>query len=219
MSNWGEVSGNQIVDGLVSLPFYGAWVADVTVVASKSLASKVSLVLGNLTLAGAVHRQQVFAGRVHVLLVAGADGWSKSIDSRSYNNPGGVLKSTILRDAATTVSESVNVQSDGVVGSYWYRFGDKASSVLASLAGPEWWIDNKGVTQIGTRGGKTITTDFQIFGLSHGARMYDVGTEDIASWIPGNSFTSPQLSLTQKISSVRHELHGSGRARLKVMAA
>ena len=107
--------------------------------------------MGNLSLVGAVYRQAAFGGRLEARLVGGAAGWHKPVQARAYNNPGGVALSQVLRDAAIEVGESVNVISDGPIGNFFFRYADKASRVLRTLAGPLWWVSPDGTTQVGAR--------------------------------------------------------------------
>jgi hypothetical protein len=216
MSNWGEVSGTRIVRASLGLPLLGAWVADVALASDVALPKAITLTIGNLTLAGAVYRQAQFAGRTTAVLVAGANGWSSPVEARAYNNPGGVLLSQVLSDAATEVGERVEVAADGPVGNFFWRFADRASRVLRALAGPEWWIDDTGTTQVGPRTGSAVASSFQVISFDGAAGLAEVSSEDPASWLPGATFSTPALS-QQTVASVRHELSPNGRARLLVM--
>lgn len=201
--------------GDLGIPLLGAWVADVVLALPNVLPSSVTLTLGNLKLAGAVYRQAQFAGQTTARLVGGAGGWSQAVQSRAYNNPAGVLVSTVLSDAATEVGESVVVATDSSLGTFFVRFADKASRVLGDLAGPLWWVDSSGVTHVGSRPGGSIGTPFQVINFDGARGIATVATEDPASWLPGTTFSNNVLS-TQTIASVRHELAGDGVARMQV---
>jgi hypothetical protein len=222
-SYWGNVNGQRIVSGSLGIPLLGLWVADVVLSNAQALPTAVSLVVGNLTLAGAVYRQAIFGGLVEARIFGGAGGWHKTVQARAWTNPGGVLLSQVLRDAAIEVGESVNVAADFTIGNFFFRFGPsslysgKASRVLRSLA-PSWWVDPNGVTQVGPRSSAAITSDFTTETFTGASGLLSIGTEDPVSWMPGSTFSSPQVS-QRTIKSVRHELSADGRARLQVMAA
>ena len=154
---WGSANGQRVISGTLSLPLYGAWVADLVLQTTTALSGPVTLLVGNLTLVGAVYRQAVFAGLLECRLVAGAGGWSKSVGAVGYNNPAGVQASQVLSDAAAAVGETVVVAVPSTVGNQFARFGDspampgKAGRVLRSVAGQQWWIDDAGVTHVGPR--------------------------------------------------------------------
>ena len=218
---WGAVSGARIISGTLSMPVYGAWVADVIVQSTSPLPSSVAVTIGNLNLIGSVYRQATFAGRTEARLVAGAGGWSKSVEARGYDNPGGVPAQQVLSDAATEVGESV-AGAIGTVGAQFVRMGDspqmpgKAGRVLRSVAGTQWWIDSAGVTQIGVRPSGSVSSAFTVLSFqgAHGDLL--IATEDPASWAPGATFSSATVT-QQTISSVRHEFRDDGVARLHVM--
>lgn len=217
MGDWGSVSGSRIVSGSVGIPYYGGFVADVELVTTTALPTSITLTLGNLTLAGAVYRQSQFAGKTLARLVGGAGGWSRQVEARFWRNAQGLMASTILQDTAIDAGEQVNVQTDFSVGVFWARRADKASRVLARLAGPEWWIDASGVTQVGARASTGITSAFVLEEFDGARGVATVASEDLASWLPGNTFSNDVLTTTQTIASVRHSLSGDGVARLMVM--
>ena len=214
---WGTVSGQRIVSGFVSIPMYGAWVADVVLASDQPVPGKCSLSIGNLTLAGAAYRQATFAGRTEARLVGGAGGWSQSVAARGYTNPGGVLLSMVLGDAATEVGERVSIASDRTLGNWWTRIADKASRVLRLVAGPLWWIDGTGTTRIGPRSSPAVASEFTVESFEGAPGTLRIATEDHASWIPGATFSGPTVA-QQTVGSVRHTFGGDGIARLEVMA-
>lgn len=218
---WATVSGQRVARGTLSLPLWGAWVADVVMATDAPLPTSVVFAIGNLTLSGAVYRQTAFGGRTEARIVAGAGGWSKAVQARGYVNPGGVLASQVLSDAALEVGETVVVASDGVLGNFYERLNDKASRVLRAIAsggGEQWWIDGSGVTHVGPRVGVPITTDFQIEAFSGASAHARISTEDPASWLPGNTFSSATI-VQQTIASVRHTFGDDGVARLEIMTS
>lgn len=211
------VNNQTVVSLNLAIPLYGLWVADVALALETLLASgPVTLTLGNLTLTGAVYRQNVFAGQVQARIVGGAGGWNKMVQARGYNSPGGVPLSMVAGDAAKEVGETITVAADQSLGNFYARFADKASRVLAAVGGPSWWVDAKGATHIGPRPTSTIKSSFVVEDYRPHTGELTVSTEDYASWQPGASFTSATTG-TQTIASVRHDMHDT--AKMRIMAA
>jgi hypothetical protein len=216
MTDWGNVSGSRIVSGSISIPLSGAWVADVALALPVTLPPKVSLTIGNLTMQGAVYRQASFAGVREARIVAGAGGWSRSVQARAYQSVAGILRSTVLRDAALEVGELVNVLADQILGNYFVRLADKAGRVLRTIGGPMWWIAPNGVTTIGPRTATTIMSPFTAEQYSGAYGTLTIATEDPGAWLPGATFSGPTVG-TQTVSSIRHSLGADGQARMEVM--
>lgn len=216
MADWGTVSGSTIVSGSIGIPLLGAWVADVVLRQSVTLPTRISLTIGNLTMAGAVYRQSAFAGLLEARLVGGAGGWSQNVEARAYYNPGGVLLSTVLGDAGIEVGETVIVQADSVIGNLFVRFAQKAKRVLR-FGGPSWYVDTSGNTQVGPRPSPQITSAFTTEAFHGGSGHLSIATEDPGSWMPGAVFSSPTVPVAQTIGSVRHSLDGNGKARMEIM--
>lgn len=219
MSDFASVNGQRVVGMDLAIPFYGLWVADVMLALATPLpTTKISLVLGNMTLVGTVYRQSAFAGCLEARIIAGAGGWSQTVQARGYNNPAGVLLSMVVGDAAKDVGETVKITADQTLGNFYARFADKASRVLAAVAGPIWWIDASGVTHVGPRATGTVATDFVVESFKGSTGELVISTEDYLSWQPGVTFTNSTVG-TQTAASVRHETRPNGHSTMKVMIA
>ena len=212
-----SLNGFRIARASVLVPYYGIWTADVQLDSAQALAGAVSLVLGNLTLQGSVYRADSFAGVTYARLVGGAGGWMKEVPSATYDNPVGVRLATVLYDVATLVGEKVNIVADSLIGLAYVREKAPAQRVLRQLAGAVWFIDPKGVTQISSRVATKITSQFTVIERDAGRGLLDIATEDYASWMPANTFSSPLVPATQTISATRFDMDNGGELRLKVL--
>ena len=117
--NWGEVNGQRIAHGQLAIRALGPWAANVTLALANLLPTGPAartVTIGNLTMTGSVYRQSAFVGHVEALLVGGGGGWGKIAPAVGYDNPAGVLASSVVRDAGLAVSERTNVAADFVVG-------------------------------------------------------------------------------------------------------
>lgn len=215
---WATLNTTTIYKGSLFMPLYGMWCLDAVLSLANTITNPCTIVIGNMTLVGAVYRTQAFAGATFARLFAGQGGWAKTIEPRAYNSQP-VTLSNVLSTTASEVGEAVNVQQDGGIGNFYVRPQGLASNVLRNLC-PLWWIDNTGVTQVAaTRTSKAITSDFVCEDFDPGKGVSRIATEDMASWVPGNTFTGPTLPGTQTISGVRINMRDDGVARLEVLHA
>lgn len=212
------LNGRRIVSGRITMPYYGAWVADVTIAVADVLPLASVLAFGDLTLTGTVYRMASFSGSRSARIVGGAAGWRKTIKAQGYSNPAGVRASLVLGDAAAAVGETVNLASDFIVGKAYVRETAPAERLLRQLAGPTWWIDPAGVTQIGTRASGAITSPFLINDWSGGKGWFSVSTEKISDWMPGRSFSNSNVSNPQQIGMVTFLADNDGKLRVNVLS-
>ncbi len=206
MSLFASLNGHPLQQGILSIPFYGAWVADVNVAeGGENLTGRATLVLAGLTLQGYIFRGGDFTGATTYRVCGGA-GWQIEVTPHPYNSRFGLQLSLILKDVASKIGETVNVPTlyDRIVGTSYPRQRAPASRVLAQLA-PHWWIDPQGVTQIGERASPIIKSQFSILqGTILGSGRVVVGTDSPQDWVPGSLFSSPTLA-QQRISGVFHK--------------
>jgi len=214
------VNGAVVMSASITLPYYGAWVADVVLAASTTIANPVSIVVGDLTLTGTVRRQASSTGSRSARIVGGYGGWRNTIPAKGYASPVGVSLSTVLIDAAADAGEKINIpaSSNRVLGNNWGREKDKAERVLHLLVGRSWWVDPSGVTQITARSSSPIVTPFMVTSWSGAKGKFDIAAEALASWQPGRTFTAATVSGTQTISSVTITADNDGKLRLSVLS-
>ena len=212
-------NSNRVVTASLSIPLYGIWVADVLLPASDPLTNPIMINVGNLTLQGAIYRQGYFGGSQYARIVGGYAGWRTTIPSQAYNNPSGLMLSLILGDAAGACGEMVHVQTDSSVGTFYVRENAQAQRLLRQLGGPLWYIDNTGITQVGTRPTTLISSPFLVETWDAGTNLFVISTEDYASWMPSNTFQSPTVTIPQTISLVRIDSDNDGKLRLQVLGS
>lgn len=220
MSDWASLDGSRVVSARVTIPYYGAWTADVMVSTDGTIPTNASLVLGNLTLVGAALRQGAYAGAWYARLVAGYGGWQKFVKAQSYKSDTGILRSLLLKDAAAAVGEKISVSNDSIVGQMYVRESAPASRILTYLAGTLWFIDPAGVTQVGVpRLATPITSQFEVTAANPAKGSYTVATDALTDWTPGRTFTAPTVPTPVTIGSVTHVVSGEGQHRIEVLSA
>lgn len=212
------LNGRRIISGAITFPYYGAWVADVVLSVADTIPTLSTLTLEDLTLAGAVYRQFSFAGSRSARLVGGFGGWRKQVPAQAYQNAAGLKASLLLGDAAALVGERVNVVSDQTVGTLFVREAAPAQRLLRQIAGSIWWIDASGTTQVGPRTGSPIMSSFTAIQWSGAKGRFEIATEKLSDWMPGQTFSSPTVTATQTIGATSIAIDNDGTLRLTVLS-
>ena len=219
MSGSCQVNGARVTHAKVTIPIYGCWVADLELEGATVLTGLQTLQIGNLSLAGTVVRQNVFAGTNRARLVAGYGGWRMQVPPRGYSNPLGVKMSTVIADAASAAGEKVNVPVDRTIGNFYARSNHKASRVLKLLASDIWYVDPTGVTQVQDRVSTAISSPFSVNKWDGGKGQFEISTEVYEDWVPGRTFTTSTVPTPITISSVTIDADNDGKVRLTVTTA
>lgn len=236
---YASCNGQRVTTLDLARPFYGLPVADVALATGAPLVSPVSLVVGNLTQTMAVMldpitgqpRVRTFAGVTHARLVGGAGRWATRVSLAPYRAPTGaqVMLSTVLRDvamatgttAATRESVVLAAGLDRALGAlYVPQTGAPASRILSILAGALWWVDEKGVTQVASaRTAAAIKTPAAIDNYDGGKAWMTVGTEDVAGWAPGATYSSPSVPIGVTVEATRVRVDNGGKLRVEALVA
>jgi hypothetical protein len=215
---YAALNGTRIVSGDVCIPYYGLWVADIVVADAIDLSTFCTLQIANLTLQGCVYRTAAFSGSRSARIIGGYGGWRKRLPYQSYNNPNGVKKSMVLRDAASIVGEQINTGTDITLGKFWVRESCIASEMLRLLVGETWYVDETGITQTSPRTNTaSITSDFTVESWSGDKGRFDIAAEDVASWLPARTFSNANVTTPQKISMTNIHMSNEGKLRLNVL--
>lgn len=218
MSAFAAVNGVQVFRGSLTIPYYGQWVADFDLSTTDAQAAAASVTVGNLSLIGTAYRTAPFAGARGWRGAAGFGGWRKLLKAVAYGSTT-VMLSMVLGDAASQLGEKVLVSPDQALGPGWSILGTQTGAqLLYQCAGPLWYVDNAGTTQVtASRPSAAITSDFEVIDDHSGKGLFEVSTEDYASWMPGNTFTAPTVTGTVTISSTTFRVDNEGKLRLSVL--
>lgn len=221
MSAFTNFAGARIVSGRITMPLYGAWVADIVIADATPIPTTGTLAFGSLSLTGTVVRSLAYSGLQNARLVGGYGGWRRTIPSRAYQFAAGVLLSTVLGDAAKECGESVTVTTDASIGTAYVREQAPASRTLRGLAGALWWIDPTGTTRVGPRDGANaaVSSQYEVINANGGDGAYSIATDAPGDWFPGVSFTSPAVPVAKVVQFVTHTVTDSGKGRVEVLAA
>ena len=219
MSLFASLAGRRLSRASVSMPYYGCWLADVESEEDLSSATGiVSLVLGTLTLRGTIVTRGEFAGDRRARVVAGAGGWRVDVPALGYSNAAGVRAATVLGDLAALVGETIaGVSATTTLGPHYARPSGPAASTLRDIAGPSWYVDAAGVTQVGARPTSAIPSATTVVARDPATGLVTVATEAPGDWLPGRTFAT----VTTPVSSVRYTRltsDNSGKLRVDVLA-
>lgn len=223
MTFFASVAGIQVVGGSLLVPMVGAWSADLYLATDQAVSGAVPVTIGNLTLIGFVYRSDAYGGQTRARLVGGYGGWRTQVSNQGYGSNSGVKLSHVLQDVASACGEHMGPVGDATVGPAFTRLGlgGVASDVLWNLVGagviPAWRVDTAGVTQVTAWPASTVSTPFQVTDQRPDEGMVVIATEDYASWLPGASFTAPQLLGSFTVAGVHYHFDNDGTFRLEVL--
>ncbi len=95
--------------------------------------------------------------------------------------------STIVIDAARDAGEPLDATSlpTTMVGSSFARESAPASRVLQQLAPEAWYVGEDGVTRLGRRAARDLTTPYRAEPVDHAAGSVRLASETIAAILPG----------------------------------
>lgn len=237
MSAYFAANGHRVTGINLLVPWYGTPVCDVTIADAVRLTNPVALTAANLTLAMAValdaagaERQRSFAGSATARLVGGFGGWQRAVNVPPLGPvPTGIRRSVALRDlcAATGATQATRERFvlaksiDTSIGSFWVPpRGATAASLLALLAGPLWWVDAAGTTQIAaTRPTFAVTTPASVEMIAGAQGWATVATEDLRGWLPGARYVGPTVPEGFTVNAMRAHSGPDGVLRVEVLTS
>lgn len=217
MTQFLSLSGQRVVTGSISIPLYGAWSGDVQISGSDPIPDNGPLVMGNLTLAANIYRQAVFGGTRMCRLVGGFGGWRKTLPAKQYAQASGVQLALVLGDAALESGEKVSVPNDRVIGTDYVRESAPASNVLRELAGSAWHIEPSGVTKVAPWATTKVPSAFTAINQEGAPGRVEIATESYLDWMPGCTFTAPNLEGTFTNRGAMFKFDAEGQFRLLVL--
>jgi hypothetical protein len=190
-----DVNGRQAIELRLSLPRTGAWWADVLLEGDAELTGAVTLTLSDLVLSGTAFRAKPYAGSTRARLVAGNGGWGRTVKERGYQSPSGLQLAPILGDAARDVGERMGTVASATVGTAYGRTRAAASQVFALLRAlpgyARWWVDDLGVTQVGTRATGVIQSSLQVDSYNAAEGKLVISADDLTQIRPGRTISDP----------------------------
>lgn len=218
--HFAEVNGVRAVEGRIVISSVGAPHAFLTLDKEASLPAKGLIVtLADLKMTCTPWRPvRPYQGRTSLSLIGGYGGWRQELGPQPYRSSVGVRLSLVLGEAARATGERIVVGNDRALGVHYARERAPASRLLNRHCPLEWWIDLDGTTRTGTRATSKITSPLSLISFDGARGLAVIATEFPGAFIPGRTFSSPQLSGELTISGVAHVL-SKGKLRTEVLAA
>lgn len=198
------LDGQTITSGPVRRFERGDWIADVATNSGDRIpdGTRVSLVVENVTLSGAIIRGNI-SGDVGRYLVSGRPEWDKPLPSRPRNAersaasvPLKTILDGILKDVFGSSWQSLVVLPPAArLGEHYERPGTKGDvsitgrDLLALLKLP-WYVRDDGVTVFAERESGTVNpSDTPLIPYRNDALgLRAIMTEDLAAFVPGKTF-------------------------------
>ncbi len=137
----------------LSMPWTGAWLADVDVTLDQTgivPSGPVTLTIGINAWLGTVDPDASgrFGDKAKLRIVGGAGGWSKDVEARHFHNDAQVLSSIVTTATGAEVGEKVLEAVPTPLGVDYTRTKGPAGRVLRGRA---WYVNQAGVTVVGPR--------------------------------------------------------------------
>lgn len=184
------LGGFAVLAGTLTMPTTGAWVARLHVAADVAPTGPVDLVVGDATWRGVVRTGGSPYGRLHVVVVGGADRLGATVDSRDFLGvPARVPLADTVEAAGEVLAPLPAATADFFLAS-WARLQGRASAALGALAavvGGRWRVLADGTVWVGADAGApsaakgTLVDEWP----DEGARVY--GLDGFALY-PGQTF-------------------------------
>jgi hypothetical protein len=169
----------------VQLPAWGVWWADVECASTDVLTGAVTLKLDDLTFTGTILSGGAVDVRTRYRIAGGAGQWGKRIAARPYANDLGTKAAKVLTDAATECGETVGTLPSGNVGTDFVRIEGPASAVLDAIAPRGWYVDEAGVTHVGSRTSSTYKGGAPRTGGDVSRGTVELAPASLAGLLPG----------------------------------
>lgn len=187
---YAAVAGHRATALRITVGTVGPWVAECSLEDDSDVMGRVDVTVGDLTLSGTVSTSNsgVFGGERKVVVIGGANGWGVSVPAKDYHNDARVKASTVAEDAARAVGETIGafVPVNDRVGIDYVRQVGPASRALEDVAGgAPWWVDYKGVTNVGPRNGST-TDAYEVLAYDPGSQRVTLGVESPGDVVVGS---------------------------------
>lgn len=197
-----------ITKATLNLPSWGVGWADVEIAEPETLSGQVTLALLDRTFQCTVMSGGAYLNRARYRVALGAGGWGTEVDSAAYANDGGVKASKIIDDVARLSGETVSGAPSTNLGAHYTRVAGTASRALSDAVGNEWYVDDEGITQFGTRPTGEYSGDATLASEDRNAGTAEYIARSLEGFNPGVTFgeltaSDVEISITSKRATVK----------------
>lgn len=184
----GTLNGTPVLRMTLIIAAWGLWTADIETASMDPITvpSSVTVQLADVTFTGTVVDGGVYQTRSWYRVVAGAAGLRKTSTPHSYRGAAGVMLSEVVGDVARDANEQLGTFADRSIGAAFSRpVGATYARTLDLVSPRAWYVDEKGVLQIGTRPVQMWTTQHREIVSRPDRGWVLVSSESIAGLVPG----------------------------------
>jgi hypothetical protein len=186
------VAGEPASSVTVHVPQIGPWFAEVELEGAPELSGRVTIALGELELEGTVDESHSGTRGLQrrLRIVAGGGGWGTLLGARAYHADNGVSARTVAEDAAREAGEELGsfAPASAQLAADYVRQSGPASRVLEDvLGGVPWWVDEQGLTQVGTRSSsRPAEGSYEVLEVVPDEHLVTLGVDDLRSIVIGS---------------------------------
>jgi hypothetical protein len=206
MPAFATLNGTAVVRGAVSLPWWGAWTARLTLDAETAPSGPVVLTTneGAVTFAGTVVRGAAVYGRVEVLVRAGGPGLDQQLPPRVYRSiPARLVVEALLGECGEALAPDSDAQLLDQQLPHWTRLAGPASRGLDRL------MEALGARRRFNRAGQVLVTASASTtpSTTTGQRLDDAPAEDYRVYALDRLDLEPgQVFDGRTVDAVEHEI-------------
>lgn len=191
MDTYTSIAGIEASRIAVRVPPAGPWSCRADLVDDTILSGPVTIRIGTLELLGTVRQHGSWGMRGGVVVVGGADGWSRPVSARHYHSDAGVSTSLVVTDLARDAGETMGMieSSRQRLGRDFARLSNDieghpipAARILRSIIAPSpWWVDYRGATHVGPRHASEIATPYTVISARPQDRYAQIAIDDLGA--------------------------------------
>lgn len=176
----------------VTIPLNGAPIVDVYLTDTLPVSARSTVTVGTLALVCSPVRTGQFMGSTFARMAGGSAGWMRAVPAKGYTQANGLQGAQIVGDAAREVGETIGAVVPGSVGNFYGRMAGAASQVFALFPrNVNWWVDYRGLTQVGTRTPGLVTARVEVLDFNPDLGRVTLTMDDTAALVPGLTLASP----------------------------
>lgn len=195
------LNGEPIVRACLVMPRVGAWTADLELEEELTPSGPQTLVVGDLSLVGAVARSGRWLGGTRVRLVGGAGGLAAELPAKAYRNA--PYRIPVL-DALAAAGEALDASSDSGalsgVSKHWVRSTALAGVSLTALAdamGVSWRVSADGTIRFAAETWPTASIgSYEVLEESPEHDRAELGV-DTPALVPGTVLDGRRVSVAE----------------------
>ena len=195
MTSLTTIDGFDAVGVTLWSPYSGRWILS-GIVTDEGFAlseRQVTATIGTQSFVGTIDlsKSSEHLKTKRVRIVAGANGWQKTIPHQAFHNDAGVKKFTIAKALAKAAGEQLGDEPSDKVGSDWGWKDDQASKIFGSMF-PDWYVGFDGKTYTSARSAVAQGKDIEALNYDRESNMVSLAVYETVP-VPGMTITDERF--------------------------